>query len=295
VYAGGPGAYVAGSAQGALPGHASAGGSDAFVAVYDKAGSPLWSRQLGTPASDVAFGVSGDAGGAYVAGDAGAALPGQASAGGDDAFLARFRATADLPPAVGSLAVSSSGPRGTVTIKSVLTAHVTGSDPDGEAVRYAYQWYRNGIAVAEATTATLDLTQLDGARRGDRVTVTVTPSDGSATGAAVSASVTVVNSLYATAAFQALQAGASYAYTAYLSLRTPAAYTAYLSAARARSAALRAYTVDPGDWGKAASYAVTAYQQAWGVYQASRDRDAYLAYLSEYAGWLSARAAVLSP
>ena len=50
----GTNAYVAGDTEAALPGHTSAGGTDACVRKYDAAGSLLWSRQFGTGASDSA-------------------------------------------------------------------------------------------------------------------------------------------------------------------------------------------------------------------------------------------------
>src|SRR5262249_8916032 len=94
--------------------------------------------------------------------------------------------------------------------------------------------------------------------------------------------------------YQDLLAGYGYAHAANLRLRTPAAAAAYLAAARARTAAVRAYTVDPGVWGQAASYAAAAYQSWLAVYQAGGDCEAFLAYLSEHLGWLNARAAAAS-
>jgi autotransporter-associated beta strand protein len=86
------GVYVAGNTFGILPGQTSAGRSDVFVRKYDFAGNELWTRQFGTSDDDVAFGVSPDASGVYVVGDTRGTLPGQASAGGFDAFVRRYDA-----------------------------------------------------------------------------------------------------------------------------------------------------------------------------------------------------------
>jgi len=83
--------YVGGNTPGALPGQASAGGNDVFVRIYDPAGSELQTRQFGSTAYDGANCVAaGPQGQTYVAGYTNGALPGQTSAGFNDAFLARF-------------------------------------------------------------------------------------------------------------------------------------------------------------------------------------------------------------
>ena len=84
------GVYVAGHTTGALPGQTSAGSGDAFVRKYDTSGNVVWTRQFGSSASDVAFGISVDASGVYVAGWTFGALPGQTSAGSFDAFVAKL-------------------------------------------------------------------------------------------------------------------------------------------------------------------------------------------------------------
>ncbi|MGH8991654.1 MAG: SBBP repeat-containing protein [Acidimicrobiia bacterium] len=86
-------AYVVGETWGSLPGQRSAGGYDAFVRRYDPAGTEVWTRQFGGGGGEGAWGVAIDpAGGAYVVGTTRAALPGQAPAGGFDAFVARYDA-----------------------------------------------------------------------------------------------------------------------------------------------------------------------------------------------------------
>jgi hypothetical protein len=87
------GVYVAGFTSGTLPEQTSAGGAnDAFVRKYDAAGNELWTRQFGTSGSDLAFAISVDASGAYVAGSTDGTLSGQTSAGGADAFVRNYDA-----------------------------------------------------------------------------------------------------------------------------------------------------------------------------------------------------------
>lgn len=93
VFVDGSGVYVAGStATGALPGQVSAGGHDAFVRKYSHAGDEVWTRQFGTAFTDEAQGVYADTTGLYVTGGVGgdAALSGQTSIGGTDAFVRKY-------------------------------------------------------------------------------------------------------------------------------------------------------------------------------------------------------------
>jgi len=84
---------VAGYTSGALPGQTSAGSADAFVRKYSAGGTQLWTQQLGTSGSDLAYSVSTDASGnIFVAGQTSGALPGQTSAGSTDAFLRKYDA-----------------------------------------------------------------------------------------------------------------------------------------------------------------------------------------------------------
>ncbi len=83
--------YVAGSTYGSVDGDPNAGGQDAFVLKVSGAGTVLWGRQLRTPATDYATGVSVDGGGnVYVAGTTYGALDNNASAGDGDLFVAKF-------------------------------------------------------------------------------------------------------------------------------------------------------------------------------------------------------------
>jgi hypothetical protein len=82
---------VAGYTDGTLPGESSAGGFDAFVRKYAPDGSLDWTRQFGTASTDVACSVSVDVdGNVLVAGYTDGTLPGESSAGGRDAFVAKL-------------------------------------------------------------------------------------------------------------------------------------------------------------------------------------------------------------
>jgi hypothetical protein len=62
------GIVIAGSTEGALPRFQNRGLEDAFVRGYTTSGRRLWTRQFGTRASDHAWGVAADAGGATTMG-----------------------------------------------------------------------------------------------------------------------------------------------------------------------------------------------------------------------------------
>src|SRR5207253_403756 len=88
--------YIAGFTRGALPGQTSAGADDAFVRKYDNAGNELWTHQFGTSGSDQITGLAADASGVYLSGFTGGTLPGQTSAGGQDAFIRRYDAAGNV-------------------------------------------------------------------------------------------------------------------------------------------------------------------------------------------------------
>ncbi len=71
--------------------------SNAFISKFDRAGKPLWVRELSTSSFDVASGVAADeAGNAYVAGFTLGTLPGQQPSPYGSAYLARFDAEGNL-------------------------------------------------------------------------------------------------------------------------------------------------------------------------------------------------------
>ena len=94
------GVYVAGSTIGVFPGQSAVGGIDVYLRKYSFTGSVLWTRQFGTTSDDDTVGPSGavatDATGVYVGGTTDGTLPGQTSAGNDDAFVRKFSPSGDL-------------------------------------------------------------------------------------------------------------------------------------------------------------------------------------------------------
>ena len=90
------GAFVTGYTSGVVTGPTNedvvnAGDKDAIVARVSASGSILWSQQFGGSGEDKGLAVSAAAdGGVYVGGNAGGAMPGVASAGGYDGWVAKF-------------------------------------------------------------------------------------------------------------------------------------------------------------------------------------------------------------
>src|SRR5262249_35937147 len=85
--------YVAGEIAGSISlGQSIVGDVDAFVRKYDAAGNELWTRQFGSVLRDAVNGIAVDASGVYLVGVTFAALPGQTSAGGPDAFGRKYDA-----------------------------------------------------------------------------------------------------------------------------------------------------------------------------------------------------------
>ena len=90
-------AYVVGFTRGTLADQASAGGTDAFVTKLDPSGVPVWTRQIGSAESDLAFGVAVDVfGDVVVAGYTRGALAGAEHGGGFDAFTLKFTPDGDI-------------------------------------------------------------------------------------------------------------------------------------------------------------------------------------------------------
>ncbi len=86
----GSGVYVAGFAQGALPGQTWSGDDDAFLRKYDSNGTEIWTKQFGSAFLDDAEGVSVGSSGVYVVGVTGGELPGQTSSGLNDVFVRQY-------------------------------------------------------------------------------------------------------------------------------------------------------------------------------------------------------------
>jgi len=87
--------YISGNTVNDLGGpHAGMG--DVFVRKYDSAGDPIWTRQLGTSASDENYGISVDGlGNVYITGQTDGEL-GSIHAGSADAFLTKYSAAGTL-------------------------------------------------------------------------------------------------------------------------------------------------------------------------------------------------------
>lgn len=83
--------YVDGYTEGAMPGHASAGSADVFLAKYDANGNQVWVRQFGTSSWDNPVGIASDANGNTVlVGGTGGSFPTFTNAGGYDVLLAKY-------------------------------------------------------------------------------------------------------------------------------------------------------------------------------------------------------------
>ena len=91
------GVAVVGETLGAIPGETHAGGSDAYVRVYDRDGAVLWTDQFGTSETDVAADVAVDADGrVLVAARTRGALGAGPSLGSMDALVRLYDAEGTL-------------------------------------------------------------------------------------------------------------------------------------------------------------------------------------------------------
>jgi hypothetical protein len=80
----------AGFARGTFTGQSNAGQEDAYLRKFDLSGNTIWTREFGTSSSDEAMGVGLDSSGVYVTGITNGTLPGQTSAGSQDAFARKY-------------------------------------------------------------------------------------------------------------------------------------------------------------------------------------------------------------
>ncbi len=81
----------------------------------------------------------------------------------------------NIPPVVEEVRVE----RKLADAGSELKAIVKGSDPDGDSILYSYKWENNGAVLSEGEAGALEANRF---RKGDTITVTVTPTDGEASG-----------------------------------------------------------------------------------------------------------------
>ena len=95
---------------------------------------------------------------------------------------------ADTAPVADTAVIAPAAAR----TNDVLTVSAIGHDADGDAVAFAYQWTRNGVDLAGATSKTLDLSAAGAGDRGDAIAVRVTPTDGTLAGASLTAAAVVI-------------------------------------------------------------------------------------------------------
>ncbi|MGE5690197.1 MAG: OmpL47-type beta-barrel domain-containing protein [Pseudomonadota bacterium] len=97
---------------------------------------------------------------------------------------------ANSSPLLTAVSIDQPSPR----TDDTLTATISAGDPDGDALTPTRQWRKNGVDLAGATGATLDLSAAGNGDRGDQLALRVSVSDGAASGGpATSAAVTVQN------------------------------------------------------------------------------------------------------
>jgi hypothetical protein len=83
--------YITGYTEGDLDGGGNDGGADVFIAKLDTGGNLMWTKQIGTIATEIGYGIAADAdGNAYIAGFTRGLLAGLAIIGVEDAFVAKY-------------------------------------------------------------------------------------------------------------------------------------------------------------------------------------------------------------
>lgn len=95
------GVYVAGTAQGALPGQTLGGADDPFARKYDTQGNEVWTNQFGTIWTEYTYAVAAGGGAVYVAGLTWGLFPGQTYQGGSDAFVAALETQPPITRSMG--------------------------------------------------------------------------------------------------------------------------------------------------------------------------------------------------
>src|SRR4030095_14562950 len=110
-------------------------------------GNVVWTRQFGSPSSDVAIGVSVDASGVYLTGYTFGALPEQTSAGSADAFVRKYTTngnevwtrqfgTASFDGGFGGISVGASGVYVVGYTEGVFPGQTGANPPDAFVRKY---------------------------------------------------------------------------------------------------------------------------------------------------------------
>jgi hypothetical protein len=92
-----------------------------------------------------------------------------------ESFLSAPVKISDTPPVIEEIHIEPKLPYANSDLKAVVKS----SDSDGDSINYLYKWEKNGIALFENDTGILEANRL---KKGDSITVTVTPNDGEASG-----------------------------------------------------------------------------------------------------------------
>ena len=109
---------------------------------------------------------------------------------GSPTWVAGFTGPTNVAPVIGSASIDQPTP-GT---NDPLSVTVASSDGNDDVVSYQYQWRKNGVDIAGATNATLNLATAGNGDDGDQISVRVTGHDGFTYSAPVTSSmVTIVN------------------------------------------------------------------------------------------------------
>jgi hypothetical protein len=127
--------YVSGSTGGNLDGQTNSGGQDAFITKFNSKGAKQWTKVLGTSAEEYAIALTtGKDGSIYVSGYTGGNLDGQASSGGQDAFITKFnsKGTKQWTKLFGTSADEYANALTTGKDGSIYVSGSTGGNLDGQ-------------------------------------------------------------------------------------------------------------------------------------------------------------------
>ena len=120
-----------GYTNGGLDVNSNSGNKDIFLVKYNSSGTKQWTRQLGTSANDLGYGVVVDSSNnIYVTGDAGGGLDGNTSSGNHDLFLVKYNSSG-VKQWTKQLGTSDWDQGNGVTVDSLGDIYVTGYTNDG--------------------------------------------------------------------------------------------------------------------------------------------------------------------